>query len=75
MAKSVVINGVTYSDVPEVEIPLSSGSGNAVFYDPSDADAAVGDVLTGKTFYKDGGKAFKPLAIQTNYVDIIKEEK
>ena len=56
MAKSVVINGVTYSDVPEVEIPLSSGSGNAVFYDPSDADAAVGDVLTGKTFYKDGGK-------------------
>ena len=56
MAKSVIINGVTYSDVPQVEIPLSSGSGNATFYDSSDADAAAGDVLSGKTFYKDGGK-------------------
>ena len=56
MAKSVVINGVTYSDVPQVEIPLSGGGGNAVFYDPSDADAAAGNVLTGKTFYKTGGK-------------------
>ncbi|MCD8115541.1 MAG: V-type ATP synthase subunit I [Oscillospiraceae bacterium] len=25
-------------------------------------------------FYKDGGKAFKPLAVNTKYVDIIKEE-
>lgn len=57
MAKSVIINGVTYNDVPQVEIPLSAGSGNAVFYDSSDADAAAGNVLTGKTFYKDGGKA------------------
>lgn len=56
MAKNVVINGVTYSDVPQVEIPLSSGSGNAVFYDTGDADAAAGDVLSGKTFYKDGKK-------------------
>lgn len=26
-------------------------------------------------FYQEGGKAFKPLSIQTKYVDIIKEEK
>ena len=26
-------------------------------------------------FYKDGGKPFRPLSIQTKYVDIIKEEK
>ena len=56
MAKSVVINGVTYSDIPYVEIPLSSGSGNADFYDTTDADAGQGDVLTGKTYYKDGKK-------------------
>ena len=62
MAKSVVINGVTYSDVPQVEIPLASGSGNGVFYDPSDASAAQGDVLSGKTFYKDGGKSTGSMA-------------
>lgn len=56
MAKNVVINGVTYSDVPQVEIPLSGTSGNAVFYDTTDADADQGNVLTGKTYYKDGKK-------------------
>ena len=56
MAKSVIINGVTYSDVPEIEIPLAAGGGNASFFDTSDADATQGDVLTGKTYYKDGKK-------------------
>lgn len=56
MAKNVVINGVTYQDVPEVTIPLSGGGGNANFYDTSDATAAVGNVLAGTTFYADGGK-------------------
>lgn len=55
MAQNVVINGVTYSDVPEVDIP-KSGGGNAAFYDTSDADAAQGDVLSGKKYYKDGKK-------------------
>lgn len=36
MAQNVVINGVTYSNVPKVEIP-KSGSGTAVFTDTSDA--------------------------------------
>lgn len=56
MAKNVVINGVTYSDVPQVQIPLSGGGGNAEFYDTTDADAGQGDVLSGKTYYKDGKK-------------------
>lgn len=56
MAKNVVINGVTYSDVPQVNIPLAGGGGNAEFYDTSDADAAQGNVLSGKTYYKDGKK-------------------
>jgi hypothetical protein len=55
MAQSVVINGVTYSDVPEVDIP-KSGGGTATFYDTADADAGQGDVLSGKTYYKDGKK-------------------
>ncbi len=56
MAKNVIINGVTYPSVPQVEIPLSGGGGNAVFYDTSDADAAASNVLAGKTFYKDSKK-------------------
>lgn len=56
MAKNVIINGVTYSDVPQVDIPLAGGNGNASFYDSSDANAGQGDVLSGKTYYKDGKK-------------------
>lgn len=54
MAQSVVINGVTYSNVPSVQIP-KSGSGTASFYDISDTTAAAGDVLSTKYFYTSGG--------------------
>ena len=37
MAKNVVIRDVVYNDVPQVDIPLSGSSGNAVFVDTSDA--------------------------------------
>lgn len=47
---SVIINGVTYSDVPEVDIP-KVGGGTAKFYDASGATAAAGDLLTGKTAF------------------------
>jgi len=50
MAKSVVINGVSYTDVPSVEIPLSGTTGNAVFYETSGNDVAAGDVRSGKKF-------------------------
>lgn len=55
MAQNVIINGVTYQSVPEVNIP-KSGGGTATFYDPSDATAGQGDILTGKTAYISGGK-------------------
>lgn len=55
MSKNVVINGVTYNNVPSVKIPLSGTSGDAVFYETSDATAAAGDILTGKTAYGSGG--------------------
>ena len=54
MAQNVIINGVTYSNVPQVSIP-KSGSGTAAFYDIADTTAAAGDVLSGKYFYTSGG--------------------
>ena len=54
MAQNVVINGVTYNNVPSVNIP-KSGSGTAVFWDTTGADAAAGDVLTGKTAFGPAG--------------------
>ena len=57
MAKNVVINGVTYQEVPQVSIPLSGSSGTADFYDTSDATLDSGDkMLSGNTAYADGVK-------------------
>ena len=47
MAQNVIINGVTYANVPEVDIP-KSGGGTAKFHDNSDADATTADVRNGK---------------------------
>lgn len=55
MAQNVVINGVTYQNVPEVDIP-KSGSGTAKFYDTSGADITSSDVLTGKTGFGPSGE-------------------
>lgn len=55
MAKSVKINGVTYPEVPSVDIPLASGSGNATFYDTSEDNVSAGDILTGKTAHGAAG--------------------
>ncbi len=55
MAQNVVINSVTYQNCPEVDIPLSGG-GTAKFMDTSDANAAAGDMLNGKTAYVNGTK-------------------
>ena len=55
MAKTVVINGVTYADTPEVDIPISGG-GTAKFYETSTADVTSADLLTGKTAYGSSGQ-------------------
>lgn len=55
MAQNVVINGVTYSNVPEVHIP-KQGGGTVSFYDTANATARPQQVLSGTTFYADGGE-------------------
>ena len=54
MAQNVGINGVTYQAVPEVDIP-KSGGGTAKFYDTAAADAAAGDILSGKVAFGASG--------------------
>lgn len=55
MAKNVIINGVSYNAVPSVRIPLSGSSGNAVFYETSDATAAAANIGAGFTAYTASG--------------------
>ena len=52
---NVDINGVTYNAVPSVEIPIHDSENNAVFHYTGDDNAAVGNVLSGKTFHSAGG--------------------
>lgn len=66
MAQNVVINGITYNDVPEVDIPLSGG-GTAVFVDTSDASVTSGDqLLSGYSAYSDGTKYTGTIATKTS---------
>lgn len=55
MAQNVVINGVTYQNCPEVNIP-KAGGGTARFVDTDDANATASDILNGKTGYVNGVK-------------------
>lgn len=61
MAQNVVINNVTYQNVPEVDIP-KSGGGTAKFYDTSSADVSQSDVLTGKTAFGSAGSVSGSMA-------------
>ena len=54
MAQNVIINGVTYQNVPEVDIP-KSGGGTAKFYDTASGDASGADILAGKTAFNASG--------------------
>ena len=56
MAQNVIINGVTYNAVPEVDIP-KSGGGTAKFTDTSDATLdGGGKLLKDVTAYAGGTK-------------------
>lgn len=51
---TIIINSVTYSNVPEIDVP-KQGGGTAKFYDTSTADIANTDVLAGKTAFGASG--------------------
>lgn len=65
MAKNVIINGSSYNAVPSVQIPLSGGGGNAVFYETSDATAAAANIMSGYTAYGASGKISGQLTAPT----------
>ena len=52
---NVTINGVDYSDVPAIQVPITNGNSNASFYDTSGDTATAEDVLSGKTFHGANG--------------------
>ena len=59
MSKSVKISGVTYSNVPSVQIPLATGSSNAEFFDVSDATLnSNSSLLSGVTAYGGNGTKY-----------------
>ena len=62
MAQSVKINGVTYESVPKVEIPLSTGSGTAAYWDTTGATAAAENILSGKTAFGAAGSVSGSMA-------------
>lgn len=55
MAQNVVINNITYSSVPEVDIP-KSGGGTAKFYDTASADVTASDMLNGVKGFGSNGE-------------------
>lgn len=61
MAQNIIINGVTYQSVPEVDIP-KSGGGTAKFYDTASGNVASADLLTGKTAYGSSGEVSGSMA-------------
>ena len=63
---SVVINSITYPDVPSIQVPLSGASGNAEFFDTSDATLDNGGkMLSGNTAYANGVKYTGTIATKT----------
>lgn len=52
---SIIINNITYSDVPEIQVP-KVGGGTAKFYDTSGATGTAAHLLTGDTLYGASGE-------------------
>lgn len=65
MAQNVIINGVTYQNVPEVDIP-KSGGGTAKFYDTASADITAADIPTGKTGFGASGSVSGSMPVNGN---------
>lgn len=59
--KTVIINGVTYTNVPQVNIPTADGM--ATFFETSNANITSGDVLNGKTAFGASGAVTGTLSV------------
>lgn len=55
MAKNVKINGVTYSNVPQVDIPKADGSGDTTFFDTTGATVSANDLRKNVTAFGPNG--------------------
>lgn len=65
MAQNVIINGVTYQNVPEVDIP-KSGGGTAKFWDTAGANIAAGDLRNGKKGFGASGEVTGSMTEKAN---------
>lgn len=54
--KSVIINGNIYNNVPYIDTPLANGSGDARFWETSEANIQPAHVLTGYKGYGASGE-------------------
>lgn len=63
MAKTIVVNNVTYPAVPIIRAPLSDSSGVAMYYETSDATLQASDLLAGQTGYGPSGKITGSLTV------------
>lgn len=61
--KTVIINGVTYQNVPQVNIPTADGI--ATFFETSGANVTAGDILSGKIAYGVSGLVTGNLTVPT----------
>lgn len=56
MSKTVKIRNSVYDSVPSVKIPKNDGTGDAVFYETSDANISASDIRNGKKGYGASGE-------------------
>lgn len=70
MAKNVIINGVIYSNVPHVDIPLSTGDGSAKFVDTDSGDALAGDIRANKKAWVGGNEVTGTIPVKSG-TDVI----
>jgi hypothetical protein len=62
---SVVINGVSYQEVPYIKVPKVNNGGDANFYDTASATATASDLLAGAKAYNANGEITGSLTVPT----------